>query len=215
MDNGEAIRSTIIMTPTNFMTEEAWEKATPHIVKGLRNANPIVADNTQWRMLVMFNGFGTHTSSLKPMQYFSNNKIMAGKEEGDYFHCNQSYGIFVEKIYKTSKTESLSMLHRTTLCINRAGVDQWGLIHVGIFAVYGLKEETWKKSFRACNMAPRLQLRFDLWCKNIEGFLQAVETFKEEEPISMYTMLPSTWNDMMPAEKINMMNVIDLNGGVF
>ena len=53
------------------------------------------------------------------------------------------------------------------------GVDQWGLIHVGLFAVRGLKEETWTKYFRACNMDPHSQLIFDQWCKNIEGLLQS------------------------------------------
>jgi hypothetical protein len=45
-------------------------------------------------------------------------------------------------------------------------------------------------------MDPCSQLSFDQWCKNIEGFLQAGETFKEEESLSMYAMLPSTWYDM-------------------
>jgi hypothetical protein len=72
MDNGEAIGSTIIMNPTDFMTEEAWEEATPHIVKGLRNADPVVVANPQWWMLKVFDCFGPHTSSLKATQYRAN-----------------------------------------------------------------------------------------------------------------------------------------------
>jgi hypothetical protein len=206
MDNGAAIGSTVIMTPTDFMIEEAWDKSMPHIVKGLRNADPIMADNPQWWMLEVFNGFGLHTSSLKAMQYRADNKIIAVKEEGDSSHCNQAYDKFAAKSDKAAKIESVSMLHGTMVDINRAGVDQWGLIHVGLFVVRELKEETGTNSFRACNMDPHSQLSFDQWCKNIEGFLQAGETFKEEEPIYMYAMLH---------ENRNMMNVIDSYGAVF
>jgi hypothetical protein len=41
-------------------------------------------------------------------------------------------------------------------------------------------------------MDPRSQLRFDQWCKKIEGFLQSGETFKEEDPLYIYTMLTLT-----------------------
>jgi hypothetical protein len=192
VDNGSAIGSTVVMTPTTFMTEEAWEKATIHIVKGLYNADPIVAANPQWWMLEVFDGVGPHTSSLKSMQYRAENKIIAFKEEGYSSHCNQAYDKFAAKSDKAAQTESMYMLRRTMLNINRAGVDQWGIIHVGLFAFHGLKEETWTNSFRACKMDRHSQMSFDEWCTKIDGFLQAGETFKEEEPLSMYAVLPST-----------------------
>jgi hypothetical protein len=216
MDNGAAIGSTVITTPTDFMTEEAWEKATSQIVKGLRNADRIVAANPQWWMLEVFHGFGPHTSSLKAMQYRADNKTIAVKEEQVYSsHCNQAYDKFAATSDKAAKTESLSMLRGIMLDIISAGVDQWGIVHVGLFAVRELREETWTNSRRACNMDPRSQLSFDQWCKHIEGFLQSGETFKEEEPLSMYAKLPSTWHGMMPDENINMMNVIDSHCDVF
>ena len=42
--------STIIMTLTAFMTEEAWKTMTPSLVKGLRKM-PIVKANPWWWML--------------------------------------------------------------------------------------------------------------------------------------------------------------------
>ena len=174
-----------------------------------------MAANPQWWMLEVFGGFGPHTSYLKFMQYRANNKIISVKEERDSSHCNQAYGKFAGKSDKSAKTYILSMLRGSMLCVNRARIDQWGPIHVGLFAIPVLKEETWTNSFRYCNMDPRLHLRFDQWCKNVEGFLQAGEIFKEEEPLYMYSMLPSTWYGMIPAEKCNMMNFIDLHGGIF
>ena len=79
-DNGAEIGSTVFMNPNAFMTENAWEKATPNTVKGMRNADSIVADNPQWWMLEVFDGFGPHTSSLKAIQYLANNKIIAVKK---------------------------------------------------------------------------------------------------------------------------------------
>jgi hypothetical protein len=124
-------------------------------VKGLRNADPIVEANPEWWMSEVFDGFGPHTSSLKAMQYRADIKIIAVKEEGDSSHCNQAYDKFAAKRDKAANTESMYMLRWTMQDINRAGVDQWGLIHVGLFAVRELKEETWNNSFRACSMDPR------------------------------------------------------------
>lgn len=118
MDNGAAIGSTVAMTPTAFITEEAWEEPTPHIVKGLFNADPILAANTQWWMLVMFDGFGPHTSYLKSMQYRANNKIIPVKEEGDYYHCNQAYGKFAANSDKAAKKESLPMFFAEPRCVS-------------------------------------------------------------------------------------------------
>ena len=42
-DNGAEIGSTAIMTPTDFMEEEAQEKITPNNVKRMRNSDSIVA----------------------------------------------------------------------------------------------------------------------------------------------------------------------------
>ena len=47
LTNGDTIGSTIIMTPTAFMTEEAWENATPKIIERLRDNDPIVKANPE------------------------------------------------------------------------------------------------------------------------------------------------------------------------
>ena len=45
--NGDAIESTIIMTPTAFMEKESWENYTPEIIVGLLNIYPIIKANLQ------------------------------------------------------------------------------------------------------------------------------------------------------------------------
>ena len=56
------------MTPTAYMTTEAWEAIIPSICKGLRAINKIVEGNPDWWMLEVFDGFGAHMLSLKAME---------------------------------------------------------------------------------------------------------------------------------------------------
>ena len=61
--NGAAPGSTVCMTPTGFMTEEAWVEISPKMVEGIR-ALDIIRENPQWWVLKIIDGFGPHTSSI-------------------------------------------------------------------------------------------------------------------------------------------------------
>ena len=52
------------------------------------------------------------------------------------------------------KTESLGMM-RNIKYMNRGVIDQWGLVHVGLYVIRLTKQETWTVSFDACNLDPR------------------------------------------------------------
>ena len=211
MDNGAAAGSTIVMTPTAFMTEQAWEAMTPSVIKGLRSASSIVNANPQWWVLEVFDGFGPHTSSLSSMQMRFDNKILSLKEEGDSSHVNQAYDNFVAVADKKAKTESLGML-RGNIYVSRGVVCQWGMIHVGLYAIRATLPDTWTNSFHACNMDPRTSLSFPDWCKKIQHFLQAGQSFVAPVgPINKYAMLPSFWHGMTPYEKKKVIATIDLH----
>jgi hypothetical protein len=64
---GAAAGSTIAMTPTGFMTQDAWEEITPKMVEGIRSL-PYIKENPQWFCLEIFDGFGPHTSSLYALE---------------------------------------------------------------------------------------------------------------------------------------------------
>ena len=81
-------------------------------------------------------------------------KILSLKEEGDSPHTNQAYSIFVAKGDKAMNTESLGMM-RNIKYENSCVVDQWGLMHVGLYAIQSTKQETWTVSFDACYLNPR------------------------------------------------------------
>ena len=122
------------MTATAFMNEKLWETMTPSVIKGLQLASSIVNANPQWWVLEVFDGFGPHTSSLSSMQIRFDNNILSLKEEGDSSHVNQAYYKFVTVSDKAAKAGSLWML-RVNIYINKGVVCQWGVIHVGLYAI--------------------------------------------------------------------------------
>ena len=63
---GCALGSTIAMTESAYMTDEAWVEFTPNIVAGYRHL-PFVLENPQWWVLELFDGFGSHTTNIEAM----------------------------------------------------------------------------------------------------------------------------------------------------
>jgi hypothetical protein len=142
VNKGFAEGSTIIMTPTAFVTEEAWEEMTPFVIKGIRSID-IIKANPQWWVLEVFDGFGPHVSSYKAMKQQYDNKILSLKEEGDTSHVNQAYDKFVALLDKTLKRMGLALLRNSVYKV----IDQWALLHVCFFIVRGTQPDTWTNSF--------------------------------------------------------------------
>ena len=88
--------------------------------------------------------------------------------------------------------ESLVMLINKTL-YNKGLVDQWGMIHVGLFDICSNAPETWTNFFGACNLGPRTLVPFPGWCKKIEHYLRSNDNFNTKAPIDFYAFLPTTW----------------------
>jgi hypothetical protein len=86
---------TIAMTPSAYMTIEAWEEITPKMCFGMRHLNKHIQASSHWWMVEIFDGFGAHLLSLQGMEERYNDKIIAVKEEGDSLHANQAYDKFV------------------------------------------------------------------------------------------------------------------------
>ena len=85
---------------------------------------------------------------------------------------NKVYDSFVEKNDKIARMDSLGML-RNVRYLNKGVVDQWGLVHVGLYCVRSTKREMWEKSFRSCNLHPCNRVSFTEWCRKIEDHLMA------------------------------------------
>ena len=107
--HGAAEGSTIVMTPTGYMTEDAWVEMAPFMSKGM-NSLPVVRDRPDWWKLKIVDGFGPHTSSLAAMQIYDDAKIILLKEEGDTSQVCQSYDQHVAKDDKRCMRNCLFIL---------------------------------------------------------------------------------------------------------
>ena len=90
LKHGAAPGSTIAMTKTGYMTEEAWDELAPPIADGIRKM-PVICEMPDWWVLNIVDGFGPHVSSLKAMEIYAERKILLLKEEGDASHVTQAY----------------------------------------------------------------------------------------------------------------------------
>ena len=75
-----------------------------------------------------------HTLSFKGIQLCADSKIHRIQEEGDSSHVNQAHDKYVYVQDKAANQESLVVLRKKTF-YNKGVVDQWGMIHVGIFLI--------------------------------------------------------------------------------
>ena len=142
--NGAAPGSTIVMTPTGYMTEDAWVELAPKMAKGIRNM-PVICENPNWWVCKIIDGFGPHVSSEAAMQIYYDHKIVLLKEEGDSSHVNQAYDQEVAKSDKRSMRAALGFL-RSANKVNKVTIDGyngWQLIHVGLACCRELLSEVW------------------------------------------------------------------------
>ena len=143
--HGAASGSTVVMTKTGYMTEDAWVEMAPSIALGIRKM-PVVCEMPHWWVIKFIDGFGPHTSSLRAMEIYAASKILLLKEEGDSSQVCQAYDQECAKSDKRSMRTSLTFLRKSTsLC--SGVIDGWQLITVGLAAVRELPAKTWIDSF--------------------------------------------------------------------
>ena len=209
---GAAEGSAIAMVPSAYMTTEAWEYLAPSIVRGLRGINRHTKANPDWLMTEIMDGFGAHLASYEAMRIRKEKNIQQVKEEGDSSHVNQAYNKFVAKQDKQVSYESLAMLRKSTYA--RSYVDQWDLIHVGLYAVRSTSKQCWQNSFDACNLRPSSRIPFLDWCQKIKQHLVVGKNFEPERLLmDKYQLLPAFWRGMSPDEKQKVYDVVEKHKG--
>ena len=111
--HGCAMGTTIVMTKTGYITEEAWVEMAEATAAGIR-AMPVICDNPDWWVVKIIDGFGPHTSSPEAMEIYAKHKILLVKEEGDTSHVCQAYDQKVAKDDKATMRACLSFLRQTS-----------------------------------------------------------------------------------------------------
>ena len=112
--------SCIEMTPSAYMTDEAWRNIGPKMCEGIRSMNGVRKDC--W-VVFSLDGFGSHLDA-EQLLVFSEYKILVIKEEGDTSQISQAYDQIVAKEDKRRARELLDVVKR----IQRSPVNQWDLI---------------------------------------------------------------------------------------
>jgi hypothetical protein len=191
---GAAFGSTVVMTDSGYMTEDAWEAITPSQIRGIRK----VVDNDDWWAVLIVDGFAAHCINPNVMQQYRDAKIIVVKEEADSSHVNQSYDQWVAVSDKRYMREALALFNQAS---SSAVMTGWDLIFVGLHAIRHCDPNCWIDSFKKVNLHPDFRVDFGAWCKRIEQFLQPGQSFKVETAKDIYPLLAPFWHGMAPVEK--------------
>ena len=180
--HGLAPGSTIIMTESAYMTNEAWLKATPYLMKGYRQL-PYIKDNPNWFIVEFLDGFVSHESVFEANKLRAEKKCLSVKEEAATSHSNQAYDQLVAKNDKHIACDTLT-LQRTMLKLNglnRKQLTQYHLVHTVLQVVTATTQDMWVQSFVRVNLDPRVRLPFQEWIVKIQTYLAAGQTIINEE----------------------------------
>ena len=200
--------SMVVMTPTGYMTEDAWLEMAPKMAAGIRQVK-VVVDMPNWWVLKIIDGFGAHTSSERAMEVYSAAKILLLKEDAETSHACQMYDQKVATDDKKSMRQSLAYLRQSNKLV-KSTIDGWQLIHVALAAVRELDADSWIYSANKVNLKPSTRISFDEWCVRISHYLQGGEhSFKPEVVRDAYTALSPFWHGMDPTEKKLAVSVVE------
>ena len=190
--------STIVMTPTGYLTAEAWDIIIPLHIKGVRHivteecAKLGVDKATADKLLIgqFFDGFGIHTKSFIQLILFAVHNFLCAVENRDSSEFAQAFDQWVARAGKKKGRDMIDMLRRSNVS---PIIDQWALVNVGLAMLRDCdSSNVWEASFIAVNMHPHHRISFDDWMDKIDNFTRAGEKF-DDEVIDLSSMLPKVW----------------------
>jgi ribosomal protein L12E/L44/L45/RPP1/RPP2 len=214
--HGAAEGSSIVMTPSAFMTDSAWEEMSLERAKGIR-AMPVIKKHPDFWVLEILDGFSSHHSSPKVLQIYYDHKILQAKEEGDTSQLCQLYDQEPAKCDKVSLRSGVDML-RQAASVTLGVVDQWALVGVGLMAVRQgtANPQMWINSAIKVNLHPDHRKPFSEWLEDKRSFLEGGKEFKiEDYSDDTYPLLSPLWHSMEPSEKRLIMAIVDRHGGIY
>eukprot|EP00956_Cyclotella_meneghiniana_P008732 scaffold11931_cov56-Cyclotella_meneghiniana.AAC.4 len=193
--------SCIEMTPSAYMTDEAWTNIGPSLCKGIRAMKGVQADC--WVVLSL-DGFGSH---LTPDQLlvFSDYKILVIKEEGDTSQVCQAYDQIVAKEDKRRARELLDTIKR----FKKNPINQWDLILILNEALNEVaKSQAWRTSFIRVNFCPSKRVPFKDWVTNHADTVEAADRFFKHR-YGLFDAMPACWKRLTEEERRQLCAVMD------
>lgn len=218
--NGAKKYSSVIMTPTGYITREAWKEIIPLFIKGIRfqvrevcfkhGVDAATAD----RLLVgvFFDGCKVHTAGEEELLQFADNNCLCAVENRDSSEMNQAFDKFVARAGKKRAAEAIDMLRRSHI---DPVIDRWTLVMVGLAMLRDCDaSNVWESSFIAVNMHPHHRISFEDWMEKNAGFARAADKFSDEV-IDLSSMLPKTWLEIPTQQRKEWLKTVEEHNAVF
>lgn len=196
--NGAAKYSSVIMTPTGYLTTESWKDIVTRHIAGvwhvvIEEAAKLGIDEATARKLYIgqfFDGFGVHTKELMQLLEFALSNMICAVENRDSSEMCQAFDKWVAKAGKKRGRDMIDVLRRSHI---DPMIDQWTLVIVGLAMLRDCDaSNVWECSFIAVNMHPLHRIPLEDWLDKIRGFTRAAEKF-DDEVIDLSAMLPKAW----------------------
>ena len=190
--------STVVMTPTGFLTAEAWREIVPRHIKGIWHvvvqacAKLGVDEQTarQLHIAQFFDGFKVHTEEFLQLITFAESNFLCAVENRDSSEMNQAFDKWVAKAGKKRARDAIDLLRRSNI---QPVIDQWTLVMVGLAMLRDCDaSNVWESSFIAVNMHPHHRIGVEDWLDKIRGFITSGQKF-DDEVIDLSAMLPKAW----------------------
>jgi len=210
--NGAAPGSTIIMTESAFLTNEAWVKMVPILARSLRDIVEVACrplgiskqQAFQLKIILSFDGFKSHLEAASLIK-FADFNIYCLVENRDSSAINQAFDKLVARSGKKRAARVLSLMTRSHIT---PIIDQWYLVLVVLAMLRDCAQSNvWQNSFIAVNMHPDYRLDFQEWIQKISPAVAAADKF-EKETIDLAELLPRAWQDTPETQKSTWMKII-------
>ena len=216
--HGAARHSSIIMTPSGFLTDEAWIELVPKLIRGIREKvrsvavamGISVANADKLQIGLTFDGFKSHLKNLLQLVMFRENGIICCVENRDSSEINQAFDRFVAKAGKKQAAVILDELRRSHVT---PIITQWTLVMVGLTMLRDCDaSNVWESSFMAVNMHPLHRIGVEDWIAKINNFVRTADKFADEEVLDLSALLPAGWLKVAEPKRQRWLRMIKEDG---
>lgn len=163
--------SHVQMTPSGYMTDDAWKRASPEFCKGIREMR-VIKDHPEWWCLLSLDGFGSHLLP-EALEIFAEYKILVFKEEGDASQVCQAYD---QQVAVHDKRLVRDMLDGYRFNMHGV-VNQFELILTVNAALNEADPKLWRTSSIRVNTCPSQRIPFEQWIKKHKSLVGAADVF--------------------------------------
>ncbi len=195
--------SHVVMTPSAYMTDEAWIEMSERVALGIR-CMPKIKDHGDWWCLLSVDGFGSHLKT-EALQTFAKHRILVIKEESDSSQVCQAYD---QMVAKQDKRVTRGLLEGFRF--SRHGIiTQFELILIVNTSLNKEgSESAWRTSHIRVNACPSKMQPFTEWLKKHDAAVAAADQFFQSRD-SLFDAMPAMWKNMSEIQRRQVCTLLD------